>query len=710
MYERNAILLDRYFNQLFGYNMKNNIKTNFTDYCSLVECLEKYKNISEEEENIIQEYDEIANKIREIQKIQENLNRKNIKLIEETNNIFQNIDENTDSIQKKITSLNNSIDSITSSTQENEQSFIQAVSDFNEKSKIRMTCSKSRRNIENEYNKKINTMLDNYQEIDLSCEKKARQFIDMNTENLEKNLKIEMLKNGENEKIPFNTNVIVKAITLCVDIQKRETDIYAGIYEKTNKLFTEIKNNTIKIDKHKKVIKDSKCKLNFLASLKEYLIQFLDNERLTSVNGEEEHTKLMNEACKSIDEDLSQINNLYTLLLKEISKKITKKSYLDLYNYDYLEKLELTTNEFDSEIKKLNLSVTIINPNHWRIEGMKKIYETFNKCVVEEYNRDLTDFLPKPGESYDNIPSENDEDLEFDEISEPELEKSKVKDKDKENDKENDQNKKSKTEDISSKDSRSEIDRKIDKILGLHSEDDDNDSFDSFEDDDDLVWHNNETQSSFDINSDWDDDYDEFEDNDNLDSTSDDFSDDDIDDDINDEVDDDDDIDNENDDEDEVDTLANEKNSHSKNSTNKSKSLKNEDWNWDEDENKDEEDNWDDELNIDEDDEYDIEDLGYNKDSDDDIIKKNKSNKIKPSKNSTNSKKSKNKPINKSKDIDWDDDSIWNEDDTKLKDEPPIEKTSRRRERTEEDWENAFIKIKQKNKEKKKSFFDKFRK
>ena len=102
MYERSAIVLERYFNQLFGYNMKNNVKTNFEDYCELVQDLEKYKNISEEEETIIQEYDAIANKIREKQKIQENLNKKNNKLQEEINNIFQNIDENTEVIQKKI--------------------------------------------------------------------------------------------------------------------------------------------------------------------------------------------------------------------------------------------------------------------------------------------------------------------------------------------------------------------------------------------------------------------------------------------------------------------------------------------------------------------------------------------------------------------------------------------------------------------------------
>ena len=77
MYERSAIVLERYFNKIFGYDMQNNLKTNFNDYCNLVESLEKYKDVSEEEEKIMQEYDSIANNIRDIQKTQENLYKKN---------------------------------------------------------------------------------------------------------------------------------------------------------------------------------------------------------------------------------------------------------------------------------------------------------------------------------------------------------------------------------------------------------------------------------------------------------------------------------------------------------------------------------------------------------------------------------------------------------------------------------------------------------
>ena len=101
MYERNAIILERYFDKLFGYDKKENLKTNFKDYCELVDCLERYRDISDEEENIIQEYDLIANKIRDIQVNQEKLNKKNIKYQEEREEIFQNIDENPELMKNK---------------------------------------------------------------------------------------------------------------------------------------------------------------------------------------------------------------------------------------------------------------------------------------------------------------------------------------------------------------------------------------------------------------------------------------------------------------------------------------------------------------------------------------------------------------------------------------------------------------------------------
>ena len=455
MYERNAIVLERYFNQMFGYNMKNNIKTNFKDYCDLVESLEKYRDITDEEDNIMQEYDSIANKIREIQKKQEILSKKNAKLEAERDGLFQNIDENSDAIQRKFDNVNNNIQTIDEQIKENAKEFMEVVIEFNEKSSIRTSCGKSRRNIESEYNKRLNNILDDYQNIDIDTEKKAKQFIDMSTDDIEEDLKEKIKKNGEKEKIPFNMDVVTKAISLSVDVQKRETEILANIYDKTSRLFNEIKNNSTKGDKHKKIIRDSKSKLEFVGALKEYLVLFLDNERLTAVNGVEEHEKLMKEACKNLDEDLVQINNLYTLLLKEISKKITKKSYNELYNIQYLKDLEKKSEDFERQIKKLNLPVTIINPNYWRIEGMKKIYDVFSKNVTEEYGRDLSEYMPKEEVIVEEKPED---DWDFEEEKEPEIVEEPVKKK----------TTKRKIKNIAKEENpSSEIDKKIDMILGF---------------------------------------------------------------------------------------------------------------------------------------------------------------------------------------------------------------------------------------------------
>lgn len=52
------------------------------------------------------------------------------------------------------------------------------------------------------------------------------------------------------------------------------------------------------------------------------------------------HEKLMEEACKNFDTDISQIGNLYELILKETTGKSTKKAYKELYNKNYLKEIE----------------------------------------------------------------------------------------------------------------------------------------------------------------------------------------------------------------------------------------------------------------------------------------------------------------------------------------------------------------------------------
>ena len=77
MYERNAIVLERYFEKLFGYNEKNNLKNNYDNYIELINKIEKYQEATSEEDQIILEYDRIVNKIKDIQNALEKMSLKN---------------------------------------------------------------------------------------------------------------------------------------------------------------------------------------------------------------------------------------------------------------------------------------------------------------------------------------------------------------------------------------------------------------------------------------------------------------------------------------------------------------------------------------------------------------------------------------------------------------------------------------------------------
>ena len=672
MYERNAIIIERYFNKMFGYNIKNNIKTNFYNYCELIKASEKYKNSTEEEEEVIIEYDIIANKIRDIQKKQDDLNEKNLQLQSERNDIFQNLDEDANLIQKNLDIINNNIKKVDDEIQENALNFANIVAEFNEKSIVRNKCGKNRRTVEIDYNKKLNETLDNYKNIDINLEKRAKQFIELDTTEIKDELKKEIQKNGENEKIPFFEDVIEQAIILSIDIQKRETEILSNIYEKTNKLFSEIKNNSLKIEKHKKYIIDSNSKMTFISAIKEYVIQFLDNERLAAVNGENEYKKLMKEACKYLKKDLAQITNLYTLLLKEISKKATKKSYNDLYNIEYLQELENNAEQFENEVKKIKLPVAVINPNYWRIDGMKKIYDVFNKCVTENYNRDLKEFNFSEGDS-------NEDDSDGDEkgqvnITENNEEKFKnsANNKNEGNieekvlDEKIDSQKNDNLDNQSDEKLKSEIDKKIDIILGLSDNENKlkgkdknstkNNKLENDEIEDEDLWNDEDIEDDDEMededNDVWDDELDE--DNEWQEEVDDD-------DEWQEETEEDDDIEDETEDDKEWDEDNDEEWDEITEEDDDTEDETEEDEDWDEEQN---------------DDDIDYEGKSINEDEDYD------------------------------EEVDYD---IWGNNITNKRNKPKGKKQNNEVSKND-DWENEFINIDKKDKNKKKGFFEKFKK
>lgn len=505
MYERSAIILDKYFENLFGYTQKNNLKENYKDYAKLVECSEKYTIATESEDKIMKEYDEVADKIKKIQKNQEILNKKSAEIQDERYDVFQNIAEEYEKIKKRFEKIDNDTEENNKKIKQIEQEFINVISDFSKKSEERNNLGKERKIVEQEYSKALNTALETYKNIDKENLKVARDFEQRDFNQIEKELYEKMKANGLKEKVAFDSNVMKNAIDLAINIRKKEIQILYSIYEKTTRLFSEIKNNSVKIERHKKQIKDAKSKLDFLNALKEYLIQYLDNERLSAVNGEQEHKKMMKEACKNFESDLVQINNMYELLLREIAGKATKKMYKELYDVEYLNKLKQNSIEFEKQISKLNLMGTVIDPNHWRNEGMEKIYKVFYNDVVDVYGRNLSEFKIDETNKEDKIINQED----GEKINNQNDEKSK------ENKVEHIDDKKEKITDVD--DEEDEFDEKIDMILGFGKEDKDEDTkeINADEDDydidlsdlDDDDWDDEDDEST-----DWDDE--EYDDDD----------------------------------------------------------------------------------------------------------------------------------------------------------------------------------------------------
>ena len=395
MYERNAIVIDRYFSSVFGYDKKNNIKNNANNYFELVGILEKYQSASEIEDNVMDEFENIANKIKEIQKKQDSLDKKNMKYFDARKSLFLNLDENEEQLKQDFDKIEVEIKKNENEIKENAIKFVQEIKEFNEKSEIRNKCGRERRIIESDYQKILNITIDNFNQILKGKLKEIKSFLKTEDKENEKNEITEaILKNGSKEKVPFDINVIKKSIDTSLYIEEKRAEILLSIYDKTSKLLDEINKDTVKIEKHKKQVKDSKSKLDFLNVITEYIILFLDNERMNTIGGQQEHEKVMNEACENMQNDLVEIQNMYSLLIKQINGKATKKSYKELYNIDYMNQLIEQEVKFEKSISKLNMGGTVIYPDYWRLEGMRKIYDTFKLIMNDVYEVDLSEFEP----------------------------------------------------------------------------------------------------------------------------------------------------------------------------------------------------------------------------------------------------------------------------------------------------------------------------
>ncbi len=404
MYERSAIVLERYMEQVLELDKNYNVRKNNENYRELIIQVENYQIMTEKVLKVIQEFEDTVRKIENLQKEQEKLYRANKKCEDDRAQLFTDLGEDAKTLENKLVKIENALDKNNEKLKELRGEFIQYLSDFSQKQKIRNKCEKARRIGEANHIEYIKKMNEAFLGIDVNDVIKLKDFINSEKEQVKQEALRIMIKNGKSERVAFHEDVLKKAINTRIDIAEKEAECYALVYDKMKKLLAETDNEFIKLNKYKKTLRDTSLKLAFLKASKEYIVGFLDYERMTTISGARAHKKMMIEACSNFELDMMQIKNLYELILKEVSNKATKKAYRELYNNTYLKNIEDKEKNFEEEVNNVNISMgTVINSNYWRIEGIKNIYEVFQKEVSEKCGRDLSELKLEESEEEEEL-------------------------------------------------------------------------------------------------------------------------------------------------------------------------------------------------------------------------------------------------------------------------------------------------------------------
>ncbi len=422
MYERSAIVLEKNFNAILGFDKKPNLKTIYKDYKEITEEIQKYQSILEEEDKVINEFDETANEIRKIQQEQKKLYKSNIKLEEDRNQLFDNLEDEPEVIEKKLLKIETTVSENNQKLEEIREKYIKTITEFEQKQQDRNACSKDKRAEEKKHLQLIEKITNDFKEIDKEMVKNIKTFISTDEEAIKTNIIEIMIENGKDERIPFNKAIIENAVNTRITIARREAECYMAVFEKTRRLLTELNNDDIKMDKYNKTLRDVSAKLAFLKAMKLYIVSFLDNERMSTINGIKIHNKLMEEACENFTADMEQVRKLYELIIREITNKSSKKAYKELYNKEYLKNIEDKEKNFEEEVNNIRVNAgAIINSNYWRIEEIKNIYDVFQNEVTQKFGKDLSEFQPQ---------EENEEEIEKKTEIEDDIFKTKISDED----------------------------------------------------------------------------------------------------------------------------------------------------------------------------------------------------------------------------------------------------------------------------------------
>ena len=165
MYERSAIVLERYFDKLFGFNKENNLKDSFLNFKDLIEEIKEYKSMVTEEEKVLRKFDDIAKEIRAIQKLQEKLSLSNQKLEDERNKVFNAIDDNPNTVQTKLEKIEDIVQENNEQLKRLREDYIRAFVIFIEREKERSNCSRNKKSIEANHISSLNRIIKKYKGI-----------------------------------------------------------------------------------------------------------------------------------------------------------------------------------------------------------------------------------------------------------------------------------------------------------------------------------------------------------------------------------------------------------------------------------------------------------------------------------------------------------------------------------------------------------------
>ena len=393
MYERSAIVLERYFEELFGFNKPNNLKDNYENYKTIIEEVREYQKTVKEEEKEMIKFDEAASKIQEIQKKQAKLHQSNEELEKQRDLIFNDLGENPNTLDSKLKEIEKILDNNNEELKKLREKYVKALVIFTERQKERNKYARGRRTAEESHIQNVKNANKTFETIKVEDVQEMNAFKKLDKDTQKKEIINIMIKNGKNEKVGFYEKAIEQAVEMRMEIAQEEAELYVSIYEKTKKLLNELKNDTIKLGKFEKLLRDVTVKLAFLQAEKEYIVGFLDNERMAAISGKKAHQKIMEEACENFRLDEKQIHNLYELLIRETTGKSTKKAYAEFYNKTYLKEIQEKEINFKQEVNNIKLHMgTVINLNYWRIDGIKNIYMVFQEEVSEKFNKDLSEY------------------------------------------------------------------------------------------------------------------------------------------------------------------------------------------------------------------------------------------------------------------------------------------------------------------------------